>query len=58
MSEKSCIIKIPLSQGKTALVDELDSDLSKANWYATKQGIHNICYYAGRSSKGNRVHKT
>ena len=49
-------VKIPLTQGKFALVDEADCDLiSNHKWWATKVG--NV-FYAGRTTKKAEGKKT
>lgn len=42
------VVHIPLTQGKTAIVDLIDADLGELNWYA-KQG-HGTCAEAYRTA--------
>lgn len=46
------VFEIKLTQGKTALVDDEDKDLSNLKWYAIRAGSEpNVRWYAVRMSK-------
>jgi hypothetical protein len=47
-------MNLPLSQGKVALLDDVDADLTNLVWFADKSGTKlNSCYYARRN--GQRI---
>lgn len=42
------VIEIKLTQGKVAIINDIDSDLANFKWYALKKGKYNTRFYAVR----------
>ncbi|MGB5100978.1 MAG: hypothetical protein WBN94_10335 [Methanothrix sp.] len=54
---REVVIEIKLTQRKTALIDEIDSDLANIKWFVVKVGKHNTNYYAASTDRSTGERK-